>query len=42
MHVTTGEEGTRVDVLASQAAMVGDVDLAAELERAQARVDLAG
>jgi F-type H+-transporting ATPase subunit epsilon len=41
MHVTSGEEGTRVDVLASQAEMVGDADLAAELERAQARVDVA-
>jgi F-type H+-transporting ATPase subunit epsilon len=28
MHVTSGEEGTRVDVLASQAEMAGDVDLA--------------
>jgi len=42
MHVTTGEEGTCVDILASQAEMVGDIDLAAELERARARVDLAG
>jgi F-type H+-transporting ATPase subunit epsilon len=28
MHVTSGEGGTRVDVLASQAEMVGDADLA--------------
>lgn len=42
MHVTSGDEGTRVDILASHAEMIGDIDLAAELERARARVDLAG
>lgn len=42
MHVTSGDEGTRVDVLASQAELVSDIDLAAaraRLEQARARAE---
>jgi F-type H+-transporting ATPase subunit epsilon len=33
LHVTSADEATRVDVLASSVALVGDVDVAAEQER---------
>lgn len=35
LHVTSGEEGTRVDVLASHAQMAGDIDAVAAQARAE-------
>jgi F-type H+-transporting ATPase subunit epsilon len=44
LHVTSGEEGTRVDVMASQAELASEIDLDAarrRLESAQQRDDAA-
>jgi F-type H+-transporting ATPase subunit epsilon len=39
LHVTSGEEGSRVDVLATRAEMAQDADGAAELAKAHASAD---